>query len=355
MPSTTPKFGLYLPLVNDPTDQDLWGGYINANLSSLDTLVQTAMNFTPSAQSSSFSITGPTAASINTNSANVFYACDATAAQVNAQLPAASTCNGMRVGLKKVDATANLVAFVPFGTDKIDGATTYGLSTQYATAVLVSDGTNWQIVANLAPAVTGVIRSVKNRIILATGTYIPSANLIGADVKCVGSGAGGCNSAGGGGAATAEAYLTAAQIGASQTVTVPVGGTGTNSATGNPGAACSFGTLVVANGGGASTRGNGGQGATTGTGDTIIPGSDGGPGTDNISVGGNGLSMGGMGGGSSLGQGAPSPSLESPSSVGGINAKVYGTAGSGSCPPGSPIAAGNGAQAVIYIKEYLSA
>lgn len=39
MPNTTTNYNFYLPLVNDPTDQDLWGGYLNANFTSLDTLI----------------------------------------------------------------------------------------------------------------------------------------------------------------------------------------------------------------------------------------------------------------------------------------------------------------------------
>lgn len=31
MPNLTPIFGFYEPLVNDPVDQDLWGGYLNTN------------------------------------------------------------------------------------------------------------------------------------------------------------------------------------------------------------------------------------------------------------------------------------------------------------------------------------
>lgn len=39
MPSTTTNYGLYKPLVNDPTDQDLWGGYLNTNMDILDSAI----------------------------------------------------------------------------------------------------------------------------------------------------------------------------------------------------------------------------------------------------------------------------------------------------------------------------
>jgi len=37
--STTPNFNFILPAVNSPVDQDLWGGYLNENWSSLDTIL----------------------------------------------------------------------------------------------------------------------------------------------------------------------------------------------------------------------------------------------------------------------------------------------------------------------------
>lgn len=40
MPSLTPNYGFKKPLVNNPTDQDLWGGYTNENWDLLDTLLQ---------------------------------------------------------------------------------------------------------------------------------------------------------------------------------------------------------------------------------------------------------------------------------------------------------------------------
>lgn len=41
MPNVTPNYDLYLPLVNNVTDQDLWGGYLNSNFSVIDTLMAT--------------------------------------------------------------------------------------------------------------------------------------------------------------------------------------------------------------------------------------------------------------------------------------------------------------------------
>lgn len=44
MPNLTPNYSFNLPLVNNATDADLWGGQLNANWSSIDTLLKTALN-----------------------------------------------------------------------------------------------------------------------------------------------------------------------------------------------------------------------------------------------------------------------------------------------------------------------
>lgn len=46
MPNLTPNYSFNLPLVNNATDADLWGGQLNSNWSSLDTLLLTASNAT---------------------------------------------------------------------------------------------------------------------------------------------------------------------------------------------------------------------------------------------------------------------------------------------------------------------
>lgn len=40
MPNLTPNYNFNLPLVNNATDADLWGGQLNSNWSDLDTLLQ---------------------------------------------------------------------------------------------------------------------------------------------------------------------------------------------------------------------------------------------------------------------------------------------------------------------------
>lgn len=40
MSTVTPNYGFILPAINDPTDQDLWGGMLNSNFESLDTIIK---------------------------------------------------------------------------------------------------------------------------------------------------------------------------------------------------------------------------------------------------------------------------------------------------------------------------
>lgn len=39
MATLTPNYNLILPAINDPTDQDLWGGMLNSNFVTLDTVI----------------------------------------------------------------------------------------------------------------------------------------------------------------------------------------------------------------------------------------------------------------------------------------------------------------------------
>lgn len=41
MPNYTPNYNLAKPLVNDPVDEDLWGGYLNADMDTIDTQMKT--------------------------------------------------------------------------------------------------------------------------------------------------------------------------------------------------------------------------------------------------------------------------------------------------------------------------
>jgi hypothetical protein len=72
--------------------------------------------------------------------------CNATSAAFNFQLPDATTCIGRKISVKKTDSTANAVTLTTTSSQTIDGASTYGLSSQYAVARIVSNGTNWFLI-----------------------------------------------------------------------------------------------------------------------------------------------------------------------------------------------------------------
>lgn len=132
----------------------------------------------------------------------------------------------------------------------------------------------------------------------ANGTYVPPNGLKYAIVECIGGGGAGASlqasgatftyvCGGGGSGGYSRSLLRRYQIGASQTVTIGVGGTAPTVSAGNggDGTATTFGSLVRANGGfGAaswvsSPGGFGGQGANVGTGDIAFPGATGGDGS----------------------------------------------------------------------------
>ncbi len=227
---------------------------------------------------------------------------------------------------------------------------------------MVSDGYNWILPDSLSgPSVKKI-----NRIFLTSNsTYVPSAGLLYADVACRGGG-GGAGSAvstgtsaalsgGGGQGGYAAATLTAAQIGASQPVNIGTGGgAGTASGQGgSAGGATSFGSLVVALGGGpsggadlAEATSTGGAGGAGTVGTTLKYGAPGTPGiAANSPWGGTG---GGEGAQSAAGvfgtAGAAGGNAQAGSGAGGGGAASYGT----TVQPG-----GTGGNGWVEIIEYI--
>lgn len=149
MPTSTSNYSFQKPLVDDPTDEDLWGGYLNDDLDDLDTLMRQGICNTLSASQT----TGFTA--VATISVRNFYRCDATGGAFAATLPtAASAGNGATVAFKKTDASANAITVTRAGADTIDGATTKAISIQYDLVILVSDGVSaWSLMSTTAPSV----------------------------------------------------------------------------------------------------------------------------------------------------------------------------------------------------------
>jgi hypothetical protein len=219
-------------------------------------------------------------------------------------------------------STTNTLTLSPNGSDTINGLANAVLSSPSARIVLESNGSNrWAVIS----------RSANVRLFSASTTFVPTPGLTKAAVYLVGGGGGGgggalqaataaCSGgAGGAGGGYYSAVFSAAQIGASQTLTIGAGGTAgaaastssTAGGTGGTGGQTSFGSLAKAGGGGG---GAGGQLASNSGG-----GGSGGP----FGSGGNG--SGSAGGGSSA---AVSPGGFGASPAG-VNALYYGSGGGG--------------------------
>lgn len=73
---------------------------------------------------------------------------DATSAAFTVNLPAAATCPGTILCIIKKDVSANAVTIDGNASETINGATTVALSSQYATRLIQSDGSNWFVLAS---------------------------------------------------------------------------------------------------------------------------------------------------------------------------------------------------------------
>jgi hypothetical protein len=73
---------------------------------------------------------------------------DATTATFAVTLPTAVGKTGQEYTIKKVDATANAVTIATTSSQTIDGSTTYSLAAQWKYVKVISDNSNWIIVAN---------------------------------------------------------------------------------------------------------------------------------------------------------------------------------------------------------------
>lgn len=353
MPTSTTNFGLQKPLVNDATDQDLWGGQLNTDMDDIDALMLTALTWTPTAETSSFSVIAPTAASINTGSSKLLYLCNATSGAIVPSLPAASTANGMTVAFKKTDASANTVTISGHSAETIDGSNTLVLSARYDWVILVCDGTGWQVLSKVSSALVAPTSQVLTS---GTGaTYTTPANCKRLEIRMIGGGGGGGAS---GGSPTAGSNGTASSFNSIAAAFGAGGATSTNSlggAGGSGGSGSATVRMPGQNGGsvfvtGAQTDpGDGGQGALGGGGRAgLYQNSNGGAGRTNSGSGGGGATTStaintGAGGGAGE---YVEFSINSPAATYTYTVGAGGAGGTGTQ------AGGAGAAGIIIVKEY---
>jgi len=261
------------------------------------------------------------------------------------------------------------------GTQAPGNNTTLAASTGFVTAAVAAstagvasyEGRTGTVVAIPADRINmGAVGVVKVQSFTASGTYTPSAGLLYAIVRVVGGGGGGgaaqataagnfAMAGGGGGGGGAEAVLSAATIGASQTVTIGASGAGgVYPANGSAGGTTSFGALVIASGGSggltatSTTLGliNGGAGGVGTAGTVQAKGGTGSPGFNFYPNGG----IAGYGGSSGLyGSGG---AITSTFAGTGASASGPGGGGGGASNNASVAAANGGAGAAGRIDVY---
>lgn len=214
------------------------------------------------------------------------------------------------------------------------------------------------------------VKSLVSQIFSASGTYTPTTGMVYAVVRAVGGGgagggaAGGAGQiavgAGGGSGGYSEGVVTAAAIGASQTVTIGAAGTSPGAIAGNNGGDTSLGSIVIAKGGSGGASGAasaslsfaaGGSGGVTGAGVTATAvGNPGGYGFTIATT----FGSSGAGGSSSFG-GAAKQIIATAGANIGNSASNYGSGGGGGVSQGVVNSnGGNGSAGFLIIIEYVS-
>ena len=84
---------------------------------------------------------------VTANNATILVNCSVEA--LTTQLPAAGSVSGQQYKVKKIDSGANAVTISTTSAQTIDGNTTYVLSSQYYSATVQSDGSNWWVTAEV--------------------------------------------------------------------------------------------------------------------------------------------------------------------------------------------------------------
>ncbi len=269
-------------------------------------------------------------------------------------------------------ALSVLNAYLDDGVTQVGSTVSNGLTGgsyyefAYNSALNLGTGGWQQISSNVTPAGAGI--SVINiQRFTSSGTYTATGGLVYAIVEMVGGGGGGGGigvpdggGSGGGSGGYLKAFLTAAQIGASQVITVGPGGSGGTTApsSGGNGSVTSVGSLLSCNGGvGGTPSAGAGQAAggaggtatiTTGTPILTMTGQAGGYISYNAAV------VSGAGGSNPLGFGGPTVTVYTGPAVG-VAGTGYGAGGSGAAQQASVAAAGGaGTGGIVIITEFCS-
>lgn len=288
MPAVTPNYGWYLPLVNDPTDEDLWGGYLNDNLTDQDTLLKT---FSDNFQGAEVNVAAAATTDIGAASSVAVKITGTGATITGLGTVAAGTTRKVRFADVNT-LTHNATSLILPGGANI----TTALNDRFE-AISLGSG-NWFVrYYNLAsgqavvqPASVGRLLNIQY--ITTTSTYTKTAGTGAQKVKLWGGGGGG----GSGGAAGGNSVFD----------------------------------VMTSGGGGATTSGGtvGGTGGTASGGSTNMTGGAGGN-IDGSAFGGSGGCAAGGGGGGGLGATAGGSTGGFPGGGGGTSAASTGMGGGG--------------------------
>lgn len=219
------------------------------------------------------------------------------------------------------------------------------------------------------------ISSIVVRKFTTSATYFPTSGMVFCNVKMVGGGGGGGGCAdstdnkvaaasGGSSSGYSESTLTAATVGASQTITVGAGGAQGTTSNGSDGGDSSFGTLVIANRGGwgqggvfnaVQTASRGGLNVNAGTGDITSSGM---PGACGFAIynATSSIAIAGFGGSSVFGGGGSVQPLVGSGQTSSFASTGYGSGGSGAAVlQGGTQSSGNaGKSGIVIITEYIA-
>lgn len=289
-----------------------------------------------------------------------------------------------------VASTGCLLASNGVGSDPGFTTATYPLTTTsqqilYSTAANVVGQLTTANSAIAATNSSGTLAmrafSVVTQVFTSNGTYTPTSGMLYCIAEVLGGGGGGGGAAGGANAVAAaggggsggyaKKTISAATIGASQSITVGTAGSGgaAGNNNGSAGGTSSVGAIVSATGGGGGTGGASvtgagnnsinaaGAGGVGSSGDVNANGSYGNASFGNFIAGTNAWAFGGFGGNSIYGGAGPTTGISSGSHVAGTAATVYGAGGAGgaSCNDATGAAGGNGSAGIIVITEYVIA
>lgn len=166
MSTVTPNYQFILPGIGDPTDQDLWGGYLNSNWSSIDSLLKAATL-------SSVDPVLTTGYTITTDDNNKVFIFDTSSGNLTATLPAASGFdNGFSFTLKKVGATGTLNI-----SGTVDGELNPTITDEDKAKTIVGNGTAWYFKSDYTAGSSAAAGTVIQRKYVQSNTAFSGSSL----------------------------------------------------------------------------------------------------------------------------------------------------------------------------------